>query len=94
MHDVFDPPPRQYAVGAAYLRAQGSGRTIRAVHGLDRVSERTRSLVVESKAPRARPAGRRRPTRATATSSSAIPTPRTVEQALAELITTIRVETG
>ena len=33
---MFDPPPRRYAVGAAYLRAQGTGRSIVAVHGLDR----------------------------------------------------------
>ena len=28
-------PPRRYAVGAAYLRAQGQGRSIVAAHGLD-----------------------------------------------------------
>src|SRR5690606_14247710 len=33
VYDAFDPPPRKWAVGAAYLRAQGHGR-ITAVHGL------------------------------------------------------------
>jgi D-alanine-D-alanine ligase-like ATP-grasp enzyme len=93
VHDAFDPPPRQYAVGAAYLRAQGAGRTIRAVHGLDRVSERTRSLVVEAKVPE--------PGRAVADTYEGdghvvVRHPETVrvEEALAELITTIHVETA
>ena len=40
IHGEFDPPERRYAVGAAYLRAQGSGRAITSVTGIDRVSER------------------------------------------------------
>ncbi len=47
----FDPPERRYAVGAAYLRAQGVGRTISSVTGIDRVSERTHRMVVESRLP-------------------------------------------
>jgi biotin carboxylase len=93
VHDVFEPPPRQYAVGAAYLRAQGAGRTIRAVHGLDRVSQRTRSLVVEAKVPE--------PGRAVADTYEGDghvvvrhPETAAVEEALAELITTIHVETA
>jgi len=39
IHGEFDPPERRYAVGAAYLRAQGSGRAISSVTGIDRVSE-------------------------------------------------------
>ncbi|MFW2332692.1 ATP-grasp domain-containing protein [Ilumatobacter sp.] len=50
-HGVFDPPERKYAVGAAYLRAQGSGRSITSVTGIDRVSERTHRMVVESQLP-------------------------------------------
>jgi biotin carboxylase len=53
VHGNFDPPERRYAVGAAYLRAQGSGRAISAVTGVDRVSERTHQMVVESKLPAA-----------------------------------------
>jgi hypothetical protein len=93
VHDVFESPPRQYAVGAAYLRAQGAGRTIRAVHGLDRVSQRTRSLVVEAKVPE--------PGRAVVDTYEGDghvvvrhPETAAVEEALAELITTIHVETA
>lgn len=52
VHSQFDPPTRQFAVGAAYLRAQGSGSSITAVHGVDQVSERTKQLVVESHLPK------------------------------------------
>jgi formate-dependent phosphoribosylglycinamide formyltransferase (GAR transformylase) len=93
VHDVFDPPPRQYAVGAAYLRAQGAGRTIRAVHGLERVSESTRSLVVEAKVPEPG-----RPVADTYEGDGHVvvrhPDTERVEAALAELITTIHVETA
>jgi biotin carboxylase len=47
----FDPPPRRYAAGAAYLRGQGSGRVV-AVHGLDRAQAELGPLVVEAKLPR------------------------------------------
>lgn len=47
----FDPPERRYAVGAAYLRAQGQGRVITSVTGLDQVGQRTESMVVEAKLP-------------------------------------------
>lgn len=50
--DQFDPPPRKYAVGAAYFRGQGSGR-VRAIHGLDEAQKRFGHLVVESRLPRA-----------------------------------------
>ena len=47
----FEPPPRKYAVGAAYIRGQGRGR-VRAIHGLDEAQRRFGSLVVEAKLPR------------------------------------------
>ncbi len=50
-HGQFEPPARRYAVGAAYLRAQGAGRTITSVTGIDRVSPATHALVVESRLP-------------------------------------------
>lgn len=50
-HGDFDPPERLHAVGAAYLRAQGAGRTITSVTGIEDVSARTQSLVVESRLP-------------------------------------------
>lgn len=48
--DVFDPPPRRYSVGAAYIRGQGRGR-VRHIHGLDEAQHRFGSLVVEAKLP-------------------------------------------
>ena len=49
--EEFDPPPRRWAVGAAYLRAQGPGRAIVAAHGLDRISDATRSRIVDVRLP-------------------------------------------
>ena len=46
-------PPRRFAAGAAYSRAQGSGRRIRAVHGLDQAQQDVGELVVEVKLPSA-----------------------------------------
>jgi biotin carboxylase len=48
----FDPPERRHAVGAAYLRGQGSGR-VSAVHGLDVLQRELGELVVEARMPRA-----------------------------------------
>ncbi|MGH7731282.1 MAG: ATP-grasp domain-containing protein [Candidatus Eiseniibacteriota bacterium] len=50
VHGQFDPAPRRYAVGAAYLRGQGEGR-VRTVHGLEEARE-VAPLVVESRLPR------------------------------------------
>jgi hypothetical protein len=51
VHDSFRPPERRYAVGAAYLRAQGQGRAIVAAHGLDEVSLDSRELIVDVRLP-------------------------------------------
>lgn len=54
--DQFDPPPRKYAVGAAYFRGQrshASGMRVRAVHGLNEAQRRFGHLVVESRLPSA-----------------------------------------
>ncbi len=51
VHDRFDPPVRRWAVGAAYLRAQGEGRAIVAVHGLDRLSAATQDAIVDVRLP-------------------------------------------
>ncbi len=51
VHGEFDPPERKYAVGAAYLRAQGVGRRITSVTGIDQVSPETHALVVEAELP-------------------------------------------
>jgi hypothetical protein len=48
--DEFSPAERRYAVGAAYLRGQGSGRVI-AIHGLDVLQRELGDLVVEAQLP-------------------------------------------
>ena len=47
---TFDAPERQYAVGAAYLRGQGSG-SVRAIHGLEAAQAAVSGLVMEVKLP-------------------------------------------
>jgi hypothetical protein len=47
----FAPPERRYAVGAAYLRGQGSGSVVR-IHGLDTLQRELGDLVVEAELPR------------------------------------------
>ena len=59
VEDRFDPPPRRWAVGAAYVRGQGQGR-VRRVHGLDVAQRELGALVVEARLPGAgapQPAG-------------------------------------
>jgi len=46
----FDPPPRRYAAGAAYIRGQGRG-VVRGIIGLDEAQRRFGSMVVEAKLP-------------------------------------------
>jgi hypothetical protein len=57
--DEFARPERKFAAGAAYLRAQGSGSRIKAVHGLDQAQREVGELVVEARLPRvgAEPSG-------------------------------------
>jgi len=50
VHGTFTPPPRNHAVGAAYLRGQGSGR-VHAVHGLDTLQRELGDIVVEASLP-------------------------------------------
>ena len=61
--DEFEPPPRRYAVGAAYFRGQSRGQSrdirrgpgkgvVRAIHGLDEVQKKFGHLVIESRLPR------------------------------------------
>ncbi len=51
IHGAFDPPERLYAAGAAYLRGQGRGTRVAAVHGLQQAQRELGSLVVEAKLP-------------------------------------------
>jgi biotin carboxylase len=46
----FRPPVRKYAVGAAFLRGQGSG-TVRAVHGVETVARELGALVCDHRLP-------------------------------------------
>lgn len=50
IHEQFDVPQRQFAVGAAYLRGQGEGRVV-ALEGLEEVRRELGPLVVEWKPP-------------------------------------------
>lgn len=51
VHGTFEPRPRPYAAGAAYLRGQGRGRVAR-VDGLEAVVAELGPLIVETRLPR------------------------------------------
>ena len=51
IRDTWRAPPRRYAVGAAYLRGQGEGSRVQAVHGIEAAAREVGELVVESKLP-------------------------------------------
>ena len=90
--DEFDPPPRPYAAGAAFLRGQGRGR-IRAIHGLEQAQREVGDVTVEARIPRigAPPAG-------TYDGDGYVivrhPETEVVREALGRIIRTIRVEVG
>jgi len=90
--EAFDPPPRRWAVGAAFLRGQGEGR-VQAVHGLDVAQKELGPLVVEARLPRPgqAPSGGYEGEGYVIVrhSDTAV-----VEQALARLVGLIRVELG
>ncbi len=50
IHEEFEPPPRRYAAGIAFLRGQGAGR-VKAIHGLDRAQQELGGLVAEVRLP-------------------------------------------
>ncbi len=52
VHGEFEPRPRPYAAGAAYLRGQGRGRVAR-VRGLQEVVDELGPLIVEARLPQA-----------------------------------------
>jgi len=47
---TFEPPPRKWSTGIAFLRGQGEGR-VKAVHGIEEAAREVGSLVVASKLP-------------------------------------------
>jgi biotin carboxylase len=90
--EEFAAPPRKYAVGAAYLRGQGSGR-VKAIHGLDQVQREIGSLVVDAKLPTAG----QTPTGSYEGEGFVIlrhPDTAVVQSALRRLISLVRVELG
>ena len=52
IYEAFDPPPRKYSVGAAYLRGQGKGQVV-GITGLERAQEVAAGMVVEMRLPEA-----------------------------------------
>lgn len=51
VHGDFEPRPRPYAAGAVYLRAQGAGSRITAIHGFEALED-LGDLVVEARLPK------------------------------------------
>lgn len=91
--DEFTPPERKYASGAAYVRAQGTGKRIVNVYGLDEMRSELGDIVMESKLPRPGTA----PTGTYEGEGYIVvrhPETRVVEQALKRLVETVRVELG
>jgi biotin carboxylase len=88
----FEPPERKYAAGAAFLRGQGQGR-VRALHGWDRVRAELGDLIVDVKLPE--------PGAVPSTSYEGDgfvivrhESTRAVEDAVARIVSLIRVELG
>jgi biotin carboxylase len=52
VYRTWSVPERKYAAGCAFLRAQGAGRVVARVDGLDRVNEKVGKLVLSSKLPK------------------------------------------
>ncbi|HVE75772.1 MAG TPA: hypothetical protein VND22_03275 [Actinomycetota bacterium] len=90
--DRFDPPERQFAVGAAFLRGQGTGR-VTAIHGVDEVARSLAPIVVEAKLPQPgqAPSGTYEGEGYVVVrhEDTAV-----VEEAIRQLVTTIKVELG
>lgn len=90
--DEFEPLPRPYAAGAAFLRGQGTGRVV-AIHGVEEMARSIGELAVEVRLP---PRGA--PAKGTYDGDGwvIVRHPRTdvVREALSKIVGTIRVELG
>lgn len=89
---AFEPPPRRYAVGAAYLRGQGQGR-VKAIHGLEQAQREVGYLITDMRLPQIG----QTPTGTYEGEGFIIvrhPETKVVEEALWRLITLVRVELG
>jgi len=51
VHERFEPPARNWSVGAVYLRGQGGSRVNR-VHGVEDVQKELGELVMQARIPR------------------------------------------
>jgi hypothetical protein len=91
--DEFTAPERRYAAGAAYLRAQGQGRTIKAIHGIEQAQREVGELVVEARLPQvgAEPTGTYEGDGYVILRHAST---EVVERALRRLVTLVRVELG
>jgi hypothetical protein len=89
---TFDAPVQRYAVGAAYLRGQGTGR-VKAVHGLAQVQRELGDLVVDARLP----AAGQTPTGSYEGEGFVIvrhAETAVVEEAVRRIVSTVRVELG
>ncbi len=93
IHERFDPPERKYAAGAAFLRAQGEGRRVARIRGLEAAQRELGDLVVEARLPQP---GQPRGSGYEGEGWVLLRHPETavVEKALFRLITLLRVESG
>jgi len=88
----FEPRPRPYAAGAAYLRGQGRGR-VTAIRGLEAIYDEVGPLCVEARLPRVGQS----PSSSYEGEGYIIvrhPETRVVEDALRKIVTRVRVELG
>ncbi|NJN44144.1 MAG: ATP-grasp domain-containing protein [Anaerolineae bacterium] len=85
----FEPPVRKFAAGAAYLRGQGQGR-VRAVYGLDKIHQEMGNLISDVKWP---DIGQEKSPSYEGEGYIIVRHPETavVEQALLDIINTVRV---
>lgn len=88
----FVPPSRNFATGAAFFRGQGRGRVVR-VHGLDRAQKDVGHLVVEARLPQI---GQPQASSYEGEGYAVLRHRETsvVQNALRQLISTVRVELG
>lgn len=92
VHGEFEPRPRPYAAGAAYLRGQGRGR-VRSIAGLKEIYEELGPLCVEARLPRI---GQGQSTSYEGEGYIIVRHPETdvVREALANIVTRVRVQLG
>lgn len=89
---TFEPPKRQYAVGAAYLRGLGHGH-VKGVHGLEEIERELGHLVTDAKIPEI---GKPKAGNYEGEGYIIIRHPETevVKAALQKIVSTVRVELG